>query len=71
MTVYVRVKAGEEVSKLVAQLRDSIAEARATLDKIRSLSDLESLKIETWKANAASADEKIEDIKEILLETQA
>ena len=71
MPVFVKINEPKEIRDLMDSLRNKIDETKGTLDKIQSLSEEQSVKVEAWLSNFDDMNAKIDDIKDMLLEPEA
>jgi hypothetical protein len=69
MPVFVKLEA-KELQELLVSLKSKLAEVKATLDLIHSLSQEEASKISEWKSNFGLASNKIGDISTHMLEPE-
>ena len=70
MPVFVKITGAHEIKILIDSLMQKVDEARDTLDLISSLADKEALKVSEWELNLDTMNEKIDSVKNILLEPE-
>ena len=70
MPVFVKITGAHEIKILIDSLMQKVDEARDTLDLISSLADKEAIKVSEWELNLDTMNEKIDSVKNILLEPE-
>ena len=70
MPVYVKIINIKEIKELITSLRDKINQAKECMQRIGSLSEEESAKVEQWKSHFESVNNNINSINNALLKPE-